>query len=54
MKKRIFYSLTILLLSVFLLTSCMTTTTAGGDVGADRRQMMLYSEAEMNQSANEA
>ena len=54
MKKRIFYSLTILLLSVFLLTSCMTTTTAGGDVGADRKQMMLYSEAEMNQSANEA
>ena len=37
-----------------LLTSCMTTTTAAGSVGADRKQVMLVSEEEMNQSAIEA
>ena len=37
-----------------LLTSCMTTTTAAGSVGADRKQVMLVSEEEMNESANQA
>ena len=32
----------------------MTTTTAAGNVGADRKQVMLVSEEEMNESANQA
>ncbi|MBQ4497431.1 MAG: M48 family metallopeptidase [Spirochaetaceae bacterium] len=54
MSKKIFYRLTLILFPLFFLVSCMTTTTAAGNVGADRKQVMLVSEEEMNESANQA
>ncbi|MBO7135603.1 MAG: M48 family metallopeptidase [Spirochaetaceae bacterium] len=54
MSKKYFYIFTLILFPLFFLTSCMTTTTAAGNVGADRKQVMLISEEEMNQSAVEA
>lgn len=40
--------------SVFAFTSCLTTTTSAGSVGADRKQVMLVSEEAIEQSANES
>ena len=54
MSKKIFSKLTIITLPLLLLTSCVTTTTSAGAVGADRKQIMLVSEEEMNQSANQS
>ena len=42
------------LISSLFLTSCLTSTTAAGVVGADRTQLLLVSEEEMEQSANES
>jgi len=52
MKRFLFPFAIILLYSIFL-SSCVTTTTSAGAVGADRKQLMLVSEAEVEQSANE-
>lgn len=35
-------------------SSCLTTTTSAGNVGADRSQLMLVSEEQMEESANES
>lgn len=40
------------MLSCFSCFSCFTTTTSAGNVGADRSQLMLVSEEEMEESAN--
>lgn len=40
------------MLSCFSCFSCFTTTTSAGSVGADRSQLMLVSEEEMEESAN--
>lgn len=42
----------IIMLSCFSCFSCFTTTTSAGNVGADRSQLMLVSEEEMEESAN--
>lgn len=42
----------IIMLSCFSCFSCFTTTTSAGSVGADRSQLMLVSEEEMEESAN--
>ncbi len=52
-------SITLLFAGLFaavMMTSCLSTssTTAAGNVGADRNQLMLISEQEMEQSANES
>ena len=39
-------------IAVFFTIGCLTTTTSAGNVGADRSQLMLYSEADMETSAN--
>lgn len=54
MKKNIFPKLIIAVFPILFLTGCLTTTTAAGSVGADRKQIMLVSEEEMNKSANES
>ena len=54
MKKRILPKLIFLAFPFVLLTSCLTTTTAAGSVGADRKQVMLISEEAIEQSANES
>ena len=40
--------------SVFAFTSCLTTTTSAGSVGADRKQVMLVSEEAIEESANQS
>lgn len=40
--------------SLFMTTGCLTTTTAAGNVNADRKQAMLYSEAEVNEASAQA
>lgn len=42
---------TVLGLSIALLMGCISSTTNAGEVGANRKQMMLYTEEQMNQSA---
>lgn len=42
----------IIMMSCFSCFSCFTTTTSAGNVGADRSQLMLVSEEEMEESAN--
>ncbi len=37
-----------------LFLGCMATTTSAGNVGADRNQLMIVSEEQMEQSANES
>ncbi|MGN0730187.1 M48 family metallopeptidase [Treponema sp.] len=41
-------------LALALFQGCVTTTTAAGNVGADRNQLMLISEEQMEQSADES
>lgn len=55
MKKTFFSSIVTAAMSVLLLTfsGCMSTT-EGGEVGANRKQMMLISEAQMEASANKS
>ena len=53
MKTKILAILSVLLTSLFL-ASCLTTATNAGSVGADRKQILLVSEAEMEQSAQES
>ncbi len=53
MKRRFFAVLSVILTSFFL-ASCLTTTTNAGSVGADRKQILLVSEAEMEESAKES
>ncbi|MBO7121779.1 MAG: M48 family metallopeptidase [Treponema sp.] len=53
MKTKILAILSVLLTSLFL-ASCLTTATNAGSVGADRKQILLVSEAEMEQSAKES
>ncbi len=52
MKKNIFYKLALVFLTSVFLSGCLTTTTSAGSVGADRKQLLLVSEEEMNQSAD--
>ena len=53
MKTKILAILSVLLTSLFL-ASCLTTATNAGSVGADRKQILLVSEAEMEQSAQQS
>lgn len=39
---------------ILFFTGCLTTTTAAGSVGADRKQIMLISEEEIEKSAGES
>lgn len=54
MKKNLFYKIVFLITPLLFFTGCLTTTTAAGSVGADRKQVMLVSEAEMEQSAKQS
>lgn len=54
MSKRILSTLLILILPILFFTGCLTSTTAAGSVGADRKQVMLVSEEEMEQSAKQS
>lgn len=54
MNKKIFYKLIFLASPLLFLTGCLSSTTAAGSVGADRKQIMLVSEAEMEQSAQQS
>ena len=51
MKKLIF---TLIVLPIFFFAGCLATTTNAGNVGADRKQIMLVSEEEIEQSAVES
>lgn len=53
MKKILFSFISILFLTFFL-SGCLTSSTAAGAVGADRKQVMLVSESEMEESANQS
>ena len=53
MNKKILSKLALIVPLVFL-TSCFTTTTSAGSVGADRKQVMLISEEAIEESANES
>ena len=55
MKKTFFSSILTAAMSVLLVTfsGCMSTT-EGGEVGANRKQMMLISEEQMDASASES
>ncbi len=44
--------LSLIAIPLIFLSGCVTTTTSAGNVGADRKQVMLISEAEIEQSAN--
>ena len=49
------YVITVILsVSVFTFTSCLSSTTSAGAVGANRNQLLLVSEETMEQSANES
>ncbi len=54
MKKNFFCTLAAIVLPILFLTGCLTTTTSAGTVGADRKQLMLVSEEEMEKSADES
>ena len=55
MNKKILSKLVFIAFPLFFLTSCLTTTTtSAGSVGADRKQVMLISEEEIEQSANQS
>ncbi len=55
-KRHIFKRIAFVIFSVFVFsfTSCLTSTTSSGTVGANRSQLMLVSEETMEQSARES
>jgi len=52
--KKLFITFAIILSTSLFFTSCLTTTTNAGSVGADRKQLLLISEEEIEQSAQES
>lgn len=54
MKKRYFWTISLLILPLLSLIGCSAQTTKQGSVGIERQQMLLVSEQEMQQGADQA